>query len=114
MKKLRRKIVLGVFISATVVFALTILIVSIALNADITRRADSMTELIIENNGAVPKKSEIDKMDEIHLYNYNEESPFRMRYFTVSYSKDNHVTANVEHIASIDEGKAVAMADTIC
>ena len=37
MKKLRRKIVLGVFISATVVFALTILIVSIALNADITR-----------------------------------------------------------------------------
>ena len=113
MKKLRRKIVLGVFISATVVFALTILIVSIALNADITHRADSMTELIIENNGAVPKKSEIDKMDEIHLYNYNEESPFRMRYFTVSYSKDNHVTANVEHIASIDEGKAVAMADIV-
>lgn len=113
MKKLRRKIVLGVFISATVVFALTIIVFSIFLNVEITRRADSMTELIIENDGAVPKKSDIDKMDEIHLYNYNEESPFRMRYFTVTYSVDNHIKVNVEHIASIDEGKAVAMADIV-
>lgn len=113
MKKLRRKIVLGVFISATVVFALTILIVAIGLNADITQRADSMTQLIIKNNGSVPMKNEIDKMDGFNLYNYNEESPFRMRYFTVSYDKNNHVTANVEHIASIDEGKAVAMADIV-
>ena len=113
MKKLRKKIVLGVFISATVVFALTILIVAIGLNAEITRRADSMTHLIIENNGAVPLKSEIDKMGDFKLYNFNEESPFRMRYFTVKYDKENHVTANVEHIASIDEGKAITMADAV-
>lgn len=113
MKKLRRKIVLGVFISATAVFALTILIVAIGLNAEITQRADAMTQLIIENNGAVPMKSEIDKTDDFKLYNYNEESPFRMRYFTVKYDKNNHVTVNVEHIASIDEGKAVAMADVV-
>lgn len=113
MKKLRRKIVLGVFISATAVFALTILIVAIGLNAEITQRADAMTQLIIENNGAVPMKSEIDKMDDFNLYNYNEESPFRMRYFTVKYDSKNHVTVNVEHIASIDEGKAVAMADVV-
>ena len=113
MKKLRRKIVLGVFISATAVFALTILIVAIGLNAEITQRADAMTQLIIENNGAVPMKSEIDKTDDFKLYNYNEESPFRMRYFTVKYDSKNHVTANVEHIASIDEGKAVAMADVV-
>ena len=113
MKKLRRKIVLGVFISATAVFALTILIVAIGLNAEITQRADAMTQLIIENNGAVPMKSEIDKTDDFKLYNYNEESPFRMRYFTVKYDNNNHVTVNVEHIASIDEGKAVAMADVV-
>ncbi len=113
MKKLRRKIVLGVFISATVVFALTILIVSISLNAEITRRADTMTELIIENNGTVPQKIDIEKTDEFRLYNFNEESPFRMRYFTVQYDKDNHVKVNVDHIASIDEGKAVAMADIV-
>ena len=113
MKKLRRKIVLGVFISATVVFALTILIVSISLNAEITRRADTMTELIIENNGTVPQKIDIEKTDGFRLYNFNEESPFRMRYFTVQYDKDNHVKVNVDHIASIDEGKAVAMADIV-
>lgn len=113
MKKLRRKIVLGVFISATVVFALTILVVSISLNAEITRRADSMTELIILNHGDVPQKNEIDNMEGIRLYNYNEESPFRMRYFTVKYDKDNHVTVNVDHIASIDEGTAVAIADIV-
>ena len=41
MKKLRRKIVLGVFLSATVVFALTILFVGLGLDIQEARRADA-------------------------------------------------------------------------
>lgn len=113
MRKLRRKIIIGVFLSATAVFALTVLIVAISLNTQITRRADSMTDLIIQNDGNVPMKKEIEKMEGINIYNYNEESPFRLRYFTVEYDENNHVTADIEHIAAIDEGTAVAMADVV-
>ena len=113
MKKLRRKIVLGVFISATFVFALSILFVSIFLNAEITRRADAMTELIADNQGEIPPKNEIDKPGMFSLYSYNEDSPFRMRYFAVKYEENDHVVVYVDHNASIDEGKAVAMADIV-
>ena len=113
MKKLRRKIVLGVFISATIVFALTILFVSIFLNAEITRLADAMTELIADNQGEIPPKNEIDKPGMFSLYSYNEDSPFRMRYFAVKYEENDHVVVYVDHNASIDEGKAVAMADIV-
>ncbi|MEE3491790.1 sensor histidine kinase [Ruminococcus sp.] len=113
MKKLRRKIVLGVFISATIVFALSILFVSIFLNAEITRRADAMTELIADNQGEIPPKNEIDKPGMFSLYSYNEDSPFRMRYFAVKYEGNDHVVVYVDHNASIDEGKAVAMADIV-
>ena len=113
MKKLRRKIVLGVFISATIVFALSILFVSIFLNAEITRRADAMTELIADNQGEIPQKNEINKPGLFSLYSYNEDSPFRMRYFAVKYEENDHVVVYVDHNASIDEGKAVAMADIV-
>lgn len=113
MKKLRRKIVLGVFISATIVFALTILFVSIFLNAEITRRADAMTELIADNKGEVPPKNEINKPGLFSIYSYNEDSPFRMRYCAVKYEENDHVVVYVDHNVSIDEGKAVAMADIV-
>lgn len=112
MKKLRRKIILGVFVSALVVFALTIIIVSISLNTEITRRADSMTELIVKNHGKVPMKNEIDKAEDIPIYGFDEESPYRLRYFTVTYDNDDHpVSSDVEHIAAIDQDTAVDMAD---
>ena len=113
MKKLRRKIIIGVFLSATVVFALTIIIITISLNHQITRRADAMTDLIIKDHGRVPMKDEIEHMDGINLYNYNEESPYRLRYFTVIYDDENHAVSNVDHIAAIDNGTAVVMADIV-
>ena len=113
MKKLRKKIITGVFLSATVVFVLTIIIVSISMNAEVTRQADSMTDLIMKNNGSVPMKKELDKMENIRIYNFDEESPFRLRYFTVQYDENNQAVSNVEHIAAINQGTAVAMADIV-
>ncbi|WP_407383703.1 sensor histidine kinase [Ruminococcus sp.] len=116
MKKLRKKIVIGVFFSALVVFALTILFVAIAINAQITRRTDGMTRLIVTNNGRLPEKSEYEKLeveDQLRLYNYNEESPYRMRYFSVSFLDDNIVSADLKHIKAVDESSAIMMADAV-
>lgn len=113
MKKFRKNIVLGVFVSATVVFLLTIIILSISLNHEVTIRADAITELIIQNHGGVPQRHEVEKAGGIHFYNFDEESVYRLRFFTVFYDKDNNASADVEHIAAIDENSAVAMADAV-
>ncbi|MBQ3285553.1 MAG: HAMP domain-containing histidine kinase [Ruminococcus sp.] len=116
MKKLRKKIVLGVFMSALVVFVLTILLVYISLNTQVTYRADSMTKLIVQNNGVPPIKSEFEKMDDelgIRIADYNEESPYRLRFFTVSYDDNGYARCDISHIAKIDEVSAVLMADSV-
>ena len=116
MKKLRKKIVFGVFLSATVVFVLTIVLVSVSLNVQITRRADNMTKLMEENNGIPPAKNEFERMDDelgIRIADYNEESPYRLRFFTVFYDKDGYLSSDVTHIAAIDENTAVEMADIV-
>lgn len=116
MKKLRKNIVLGVFISALVVFVLTIVVVSVSLNVQITYRADSMTKVIVQNNGIPPAKSEFEKMDDelgIRINNYSEESPYRLRFFTVVYDDSGQAHCDVSHIASIDESEAVEMADVV-
>ena len=116
MKKLRKKIVIGVLLSATVVFLLTILAVYVAMSIEITNRADSMTKVMVENNGVPPIKSEFEKMDDelgIRIANYNEESPYRLRFFTVYYDAEGHVVSDVSHIASINEESAVKMADQV-
>ena len=84
MKKLRRKIIIGVFISATAVFVLTIIAAWMVMGIQVTHRADSATQLIEEYNGALPNKTEYERLDrerQIRLYSYDAESPFTMRYF---------------------------------
>ena len=116
MKKLRRKIVLGVFLSATAVFVLTIALVSVSLNVQITYRADAMTKVMVENNGVPPIKSEFEKMDDelgIRIANYNEESPYRLRFFTVYFDDSGNAKCDVSHIAAVDEDSAVMMAEAV-
>ena len=116
MKKLRQKIVLGVFLSALVVFVLTIAVVFATLNIQVTRRADSLTKVMIQNGGVLPAKSEYEKMDEqlgVRIPNYSEESPYRVRFFAVYYDDDGGVRTDLSHIAAIDESTAVRMADEV-
>ncbi|MBQ1507131.1 MAG: HAMP domain-containing histidine kinase [Ruminococcus sp.] len=117
MKKLRRKIVLGVSSSATVVFVLTVLIVSLTLNLGVARRADYMNSIIIQYNGILPPKSEYEKLDEndgIHLFIYSEESPYRLRYFVVNYDQYGHIAEmDTTHSAAVDNQDAAKMANKI-
>lgn len=116
MKKLRRKIVFAVFVSATVVFALIVLLAGSVFRYNIISRSDSTTELIEANNGLLPPKESYDRMEEksdLFGYHYDEESPYRIRYFSVIYENDNIKSVDISHIASIDENDARDMAERV-
>lgn len=112
MKKLRRKIIFGVFISATLVFALTIILFNLSTIININQRADSITGLINRYNGELPPPQEYLKLSDdqkIHLYDYDEDSPYRLRYFVVDIN-NNTVTADLEHIAAVSHSEAEVLA----
>lgn len=115
MKKLRRKIVLGVFLSATVVFALTILFVGLGLDIQEARRADAMTEELVKHGGKMPKMTEPDFEEfnrQLDKRYFGEETVFRLRYFTVS-DENGTLQTDLTYIASVDEEKALALAQTV-
>lgn len=115
MKKLRRKIVLGVFISATVVFALTILFVGLGLEIYESRRADAMTAEIVKHGGKMPTITEPEFEEfsrELDARYFGEETVYRLRYFTVAYV-DGEVQTDLTNIASVDEEKAVELAEKV-
>lgn len=115
MKKLRKKMVFVVFLSAVSVFALTFIIVCLLLIIYNTYQADGMTQIISTNNGVVPKMQEYKKntLDKIqNQIEFNEESAFRTRYFVVYFNDDmQSEKADLAHVASIDEVTAYEMAE---
>lgn len=117
MKKLRRKIILGVFFSVLVVFALTVVVIGTALNMHLSDRSDSITKLINNSDGEFPSKREYDKMskeEQIHLYDFDDESRFRMRYFVVYFdSKYNVKSVKTDHIAAVDKTTAGEIASDV-
>lgn len=116
MKKLRRKIIVGVSISALAVFALTILLFALTYNIQLTHRADALTGLIEKYEGKLPPKSEYERLtkdEQIRLYAYDEESPYRVRYFIVYLDDENGWSADTEHIAAVDEQTAFDMAQSV-
>ncbi len=112
MKKLRRKIVLGVFMSTTVVFALTVLIMGMAINSRIARQADQITNILVRNNGEMPSVSEFSKLDPSQRpvdFSFEKEALYRLRYFSVYYNGDDS-TCDLTHVATVDDNTAVSMA----
>lgn len=106
MNKLRRKFILAVFLSSAVVFALTVLFTMLIFSVNNTRRADEMTSFIVDNGGELPVGMKLNPIQgSIFGFRYSEESPYRMRYFTV----DRNGNIDLSHIASVDEDEAASM-----
>ncbi|MBQ5397984.1 MAG: HAMP domain-containing histidine kinase [Ruminococcus sp.] len=113
MKKLRRKIVFGVLLSATAVFLLTVLFVGISLNLRVARRADTMTLLIVENDGELPEKKDFKNRDALFDGDFfGNETLYRLRFFSV-YFDDEGKHSDLSYIASIDSEKALSMAEKV-
>ena len=117
MKKLRKKIILGVIASVTAVFALTVLLIYLSMMWSAAQRADSLTALIESHNGKLPAFSEFinsEQNEKLRLYRYNEESPYRLRYFTVFYDENREISKiDIEHIAAVNENSAAQLAETV-
>lgn len=114
MKKLRKKIVLAAFFSTAAIFLLTILVIGASLQLQLMRRADLITEMLIEYDGKLPPKENINSSrfgTNLYLYDYDEESPYRLRYFIVSF-KDGEAVADAEHI-TLNDDEAISLAETI-
>lgn len=116
MKKLRLKMIGIVFASVVVAFMVMTIILVMCFGAYRNRQADQITAMISENNGTVPQLKDYKQQQknsqafERYFNNYNEDSSYRTRFFRVFLDEDKKVTnVNMDHIAAVDEKKAVRM-----
>ena len=110
--------ILAVFASAAITFALTFGLVRGSFVFYYNRQADAMTLLISSYNGEVPEISEFNADDfsaDAPGYgayiSISEESAFSTRYFVVNLDEDLQLlSSNLEHVAATDEQTAYEMA----
>ena len=116
MKKLRLKMIGIVFASVVAAFMVMTIILVMCFGAYRNRQADQITAMISENNGTVPQLKDYKQQQknsqafERYFNNYNEDSSYRTRFFRIFLDDDKKVTyVNMDHIAAVDEKKAVRM-----
>lgn len=116
MKKLRLKMIGIVFASVVATFMVMTIILVMCFGAYRNRQADQITAMISENNGTVPQLKDYKQQQknsqafERYFNNYNEDSSYRTRFFRIFLDEDKKVTnVNMDHIAAVDEKKAVRM-----
>ena len=116
MKKLRLKMIGIVFASVVAAFMVMTIILVMCFGAYRNRQADQITAMISENNGTVTQLKDYKQQQknsqafERYFNNYNEDSSYRTRFFRIFLDEDKKVTnVNMDHIAAVDEKKAVRM-----
>ena len=116
MKKMRLKMIGIVFASVVAAFMVMTIILVMCFGAYRNRQADQITAMISENNGTVPQLKDYKQQQknsqsfERYFNNYNEDSAYRTRFFRIFLDEDKKVTnVNMNHIAAVDEKKAVRM-----
>ena len=116
MKKLRLKMIGIVFASVVAAFMVISIILVMCFGSYRNRQADQITAMISENNGTVPQLKDYKQQQknsqafERYFNNYNEDSSYRTRFFRIFLDEDKKVTnVNMDHIAAVDEKKAVRM-----
>lgn len=116
MKKMRLKMIGIVFASVVAAFMVMTIILVMCFGAYRNRQADQITAMISENNGTVPQLKDYKQQQknsqafERYFNNYNEDSSYRTRFFRIFLDEDKKVTnVNMDHIAAVDEKKAVRM-----
>ena len=116
MKTLRLKMIGIVFGAVVAAFMVMTIILVMCFGAYRNRQADQITAMISENNGTVPQLKDYKQQQknsqafERYFNNYNEDSSYRTRFFRIFLDEDKKVTnVNMDHIAAVDEKKAVRM-----
>ncbi len=102
--RLRRRFILVVMTSMTLVIVVLSLSVNLinflSINADLNR----MLELLCENQGALPEIPRGGRPDRIQGFPITPETPYSTRYFVIWYNADGDLTnADMRHIAAVTE-----------
>lgn len=115
MNKLRKTYVIAVFLSAAVVFALTSFFMFLGVRYNNIAKQDEMTRVILENGGQLGDviRPGADRQNRFFLFDYNEESQYRLRFFIVEFENGLPVSADVSHIASVDADGARGLAGLV-
>ena len=116
-RKLRSKFILIAMVSFFVVILFTGGMTALSNQTSLRVQAGHMLELIVDNDGELP---EIGKMEELaasdnydasFFHGLSPEFTYAARFFSVVLDKDNNpVRVDVNHVASVDEKKAVDFA----
>jgi nitrogen-specific signal transduction histidine kinase len=108
--------VLAVCVSAIFVFALSFLLINISLQTTTQSRLDGITDLIAKNDGEFPARAQYETLengDQLFMFDFSEESPYRLRYFTVFLEDNGDYRVSSDHIASVTVDKAIWMTDAV-
>ncbi|MGN0314472.1 MAG: sensor histidine kinase [Fusicatenibacter sp.] len=130
--KLRRKLIL--IVAGVLFFVLLLLLGGINLMNlwQMTEKSDQLLAVLLENDGVFPENIKMGKRmvpkgeneppkektekpevsDRLGLFGFrpSEETPYETRYFTVTILSEEEEVINLDHIASVTEEEAVAMA----
>ena len=127
MNELRWKMIRIAFLSVIIVFVLLSVIINFTISIHNLIQSDNITQLIADNNGHMPRytvphedndengKNEENEDQEAFPWGYNEESPYRTRYFLVhldTYGKGEPYAAELTHVAAISTEDAFNMTKT--
>ncbi len=113
-KMLRRRIV--VIALAALVVALTAIfgIVNIWNRMLITERADSIIDVLSENDGSFPKDWGDEETYDEDVLEATAETPYETRYLVAEFDEDENITnLNLEHLANLDRTEAETAARMI-
>ena len=106
-KKLRKKFVFITLLSMGIVLYLILGIANYSNINRVSKTADSVMEILKENEGRFPSKIETDELGEP----ITEETPFETRYFTVTLNEKGEViSVDTSKIASFDYEEAKQLA----
>ncbi len=125
-KRLQRKFVLIVAVCLLIVEVLIIGVINIVNVSSVNAEYDNLMQMIQENNGRIPdffkrddklKREMIEPDDlpkKLRNNNFNEETRYQTRFFTVSFDSSNNVCGvNTGQIAAVDSEQAVNYAKDV-
>ncbi len=124
MKSLRTRMTQIAFFALLMVFIMISMIINFTISVHNSIQADDTTKLISENGGRMPnfidyddedlddRKNTKKENDIAFPWGYNEESPFKTRYFLVTLNdKGKAIDTDISHIAAITKKSAYEMAE---
>jgi signal transduction histidine kinase len=116
LKKLQNRFILVTMVSVVIVLTIIMVSINIINYSKVNSYADSVLDLLIQNNGQFPLQQ--DQLNDVTFFSQNDritgETQFETRYFTVIYDKSGNIlVVDTVRITLVNEEEAVQYANEI-